>query len=367
LAIARQFTRQGRVIDAREFGSGNINDTFVVTLEGAAQRHFILQRINTLVFHEPLLVMRNMRIATLYIRSRLGRAPIGANSRFEVPRVLLTGDGSDHWIDSDGSFWRAVSFIEGARSFNTVKNAAHAKEVGYAVGMFHALLDDLPSGMLTDTLKGFHVTPLYLRHYDHVLAEKSETNKAPGMDYCLDFVNKRRAWARVLEVARAEGKLRDRAIHGDPKVDNVMIDASTGRATGIVDLDTVRPGLVHYDIGDCLRSGCNPVGEGAKQLEDVYFDTDLCRAILEGYFSTAGRFLTENDFDYLYDSIRLITFELGLRFFTDYLEGNVYFKVERKEHNLIRALIQFKLTESIEAQEKTIRAVIGETRRAFEL
>lgn len=311
--------------------------------------------------------MRNMGLAVRHIRTRLEHSTLGTNIRFEVPQVLLTNDDSDYRIGPDGVFWRAISFIEGARSFDTIQNADHAREVGYAMGMFHYLLDDLSPGTLADTLKGLHITPLYLRHYDHVLAKKYKAKKSPELDYCLNFVSERRAWAQVLEVARAEGKLLTRTIHGDPKVDNIMIDDSTGRAIGMVDLDTVRPGLVHYDIGDCLRSGCNPAGEGAEKTEDIYFDIDLCRAILEGYLSTAGRFLTENDFEYIYDSIRLIPFELGLRFFTDYLEGDVYFKVTRKGHNLDRALTQFKLTESIEAQEKTIRNVIDETRRACDL
>jgi hypothetical protein len=147
-----------------------------------------------------------------------------------------------------------------------------------------------------------------------------------------------------------------------------MIDIATGQAVSIVDLDTVQPGLVHYDIGDCLRSGCNLMGEETEQWERVHFDPDLCKAILQGYLSMAREFLTENDFAYIYDSIRLIAFELGLRFFTDYLEGNVYFKVRHPEHNLARALVQFKLAESIELQETVIRNIIRESRstaRAF--
>jgi hypothetical protein len=141
-----------------------------------------------------------------------------------------------------------------------------------------------------------------------------------------------------------------------------MIETATGQAISIVDLDTVKPGLIHYDIGDCLRSGCNTLGEETKQWEKVHFDPDLCKAILQGYLSTAREFLTGNDFFYIYDSIRLIAFELGLRFFTDYLEGNVYFKVRHTEHNLARALVQFTLTESIESQEKAIRNIIQEIR-----
>nr|NIT41161.1 phosphotransferase [Gammaproteobacteria bacterium] len=186
--------------------------------------------------------------------------------------------------------------------------------------------------------------------------------KAPEVNYCLQFVTERNAWAHVLETAKGQGRLRLRPIHGDPKVNNVMMDINTGQAISIVDLDTVKPGLIHYDVGDCLRSGCNPLGEETERWEEVRFDPDLCQAILQGYISIAREFLTDNDYDYLYDAIRLITFELGLRFFTDYLEDNVYFKAKHPEHNLARALVQFKLTESIESQETAIRAIIKEIR-----
>ncbi|RPI33795.1 MAG: aminoglycoside phosphotransferase, partial [Nitrospiraceae bacterium] len=150
--------------------------------------------------------------------------------------------------------------------------------------------------------------------------------------------------------------------HGDPKVNNILMDNATGQAVSIVDLDTVKPGLVHYDIGDCLRSGCNPLGEETEEWEAVQFNPDLCRSILQGYIPMAREFLTENDFAYLFDAIRLIAFELGLRFFTDYLEGDVYFKVNRPDHNLARALVQFRLAESIESQEAAVRSIIREIR-----
>lgn len=360
-AVAEQFKPQGRVIDIREFGNGNINNTFLVTLDTKGEKHFILQRINTQVFRQPELVMLNMRICTEHIRRRLQLAPLGAGRRWEVPSVLSAHDGRDHWFDSDGSFWRAISFIDGSQSFDTIKGIEHASEVGYALGIFHTLLSDLPPDRLSDTLEGFHITPRYLRHYEEVLA-KYNAGKSPEANYCLQFVSGRNAWAHVLENARAQGRLRLRPIHGDPKVNNIMIDTATGQAISIVDLDTVKPGLVHYDIGDCLRSGCNPMGEETGQWERVHFVPDLCKAILQGYFSMAREFLTENDFSYIYDSIRLIAFELGLRFFTDYLEGNVYFKVRHPEHNLARALVQFKLTESIESQKTAIRNVIRESR-----
>jgi hypothetical protein len=142
-----------------------------------------------------------------------------------------------------------------------------------------------------------------------------------------------------------------------------MICTTTQQAIGIIDLDTVKPGLVHYDIGDCLRSGCNPLGEETKEWERVYFDAQMCDAMLKGYLSQASEFLTDDDYEYLFDGIRLIAFELGLRFFTDHLAGDVYFKVKHPNHNLDRALVQFKLTESIEAQEKSIRKMIQKLRQ----
>ncbi len=360
-AAADQFVPQGRVVHIQEYGKGNVHDTFLVTLESEGDEHFLLQRMNRHVFPQPDLVMRNLRIYTEHARKRLDRAPLNSGRRWETPRVLLTDDGRDHWLDPERSFWRALSFIEAAQSFDTIQDMEHAREVGTALGMFHRLINDLPTESLVDTLEGFHIAPRYLCHYDEVLA-KNVVRRTPEVDYCAQFVNERRAFVPVLESAKARGRLRLRPIHGDPKVNNVMIDNATGQAVSIIDLDTIKPGLVHYDIGDCLRSCCNPLGEETERWELVRFEPDLCRTILQGYLALAHAFLTANDHEYLFDAIRLIAFELGLRFFTDYLEGSVYFKARRPEHNLARALVQFKLCESIEAQEKTIRAVIQDTR-----
>jgi Ser/Thr protein kinase RdoA (MazF antagonist) len=356
-SVAERFKLGGRVVDVRQFGSGNINKTFLVTVDAGGEKHFILQRINTHVFRRPELIMHNLRVSTGHILRRLGLAPPAAGRRWEVPVVQMTADGGDHWLDSDGSFWRTLSFIEGSRSFETIKDSDQAGEVGYALGMFHTLLSDLSPERLADTLEGFHITPRYLARYDEVIAQRGAAGSSEE-NYCFEFVRKRRALAGVLENARAEDRLHPRPIHGDPKVNNIMMDTATGRAIGIVDLDTVKPGLVHYDIGDCLRSGCNLLGEETAEWETVRFDPDICLAILKGYFSMARGFLTGEDLGYIYDSIRLIAFELGLRFFTDHLEGNAYFKVSLPEQNLARALVQFKLTESIESQEFAIRSII---------
>jgi Ser/Thr protein kinase RdoA (MazF antagonist) len=330
-------------------------------MEGAAEAHFILQRLNTRVFRQPELLMANLVTCTEHLRRRLEREPPGGG-RWETPRMRPARDGRNYLIDAQGSFWRALSFIENAETFDIIRDLAHAREVGYALGRFHTLLSDLPPDRLADTLPGFHVTPGYLRHYDEILAN-CRLPDSPEAAYALGMVAARRSFTGVLKAAQDRGYLPRRPIHGDPKVNNVLLDSITGQAVALVDLDTVNPGLVHYDIGDLLRSGGNPLGEETELWEEVRFEPELCRALLTGYLPEARGFLTDRDYAYLYAAIRLIAFELGLRFFTDYLEGNVYFKARHREHNLYRALVQFRLTESIEAQEGALRALIRDLRR----
>jgi Ser/Thr protein kinase RdoA (MazF antagonist) len=399
IAITQKFSQKAIIANVQSFGSGNINDTFLASLQGElaqgelaqgelaqgelaqgelaqgelaqgelAQgelvqeieaKHFILQRINTDVFREPQLVMQNMRIYANHVRDRLQKNPL--ERRWEVPQVLQTSQGLDYWQTEDNQFWRSISFIEGSQSFDTISNMHQAHEVGYALGTFHHLTSDLAPEKLADTLEGFHITPLYLSQYQQVLAKSNPTRSPevkPEVNYCLQFVSDRHGLAHILEDAKLLGKLRLRTMHGDPKVNNILFDQQTQLAVGVIDLDTVKSGLVHYDIGDCLRSGCNLAGEEVEQWESVRFDTELCQGILQGYLSIARSFLTECDYAYIYDAIRVITFELGLRFFTDYLAGNRYFHIKYPEHNLQRSLVQFRLVESIEAQESAIKKII---------
>ncbi|MGL5035951.1 MAG: phosphotransferase enzyme family protein, partial [Microcystaceae cyanobacterium] len=331
-AIADHFVHRGKITGMKSFGNGNINDTFLVTLDDPDQTSFVLQKINTHVFKNPQGVMQNMWSLTEHIYHKLRNKPL--DRRWEMPRVLLTKGGKDHLDQGDGSYWRAISYIEFSESFDTLNNAHQAQEVGYALGTFHHLISDLATDNLIDTLEGFHITPNYLKHYQEVLAETT-VNASEEVQFCLNFVRDRADWCDVLEQAKASGKLPLRLMHGDPKVNNIMFDRGTQLAVSVIDLDTVKPGLIHYDIGDCLRSGCNPLGEETGDWRSVYFDLNLCQHLLEGYLSVAKAFLTKNDYLYLFDAIRLIAFELGLRFFTDYLAGNVYFKVKYPDHNLV--------------------------------
>jgi len=352
--IAQEFCSEGSILDVKEFGNGNINDTYLATTDSTREQHFILQCINTHVFKQPQLIMQNMRIFTEHMRKRARDEGLP----WEMPRVLRAHDGQDFYIDTNGDFWRAISYVKDAQSFDTIKDPAHAREVGYALGTFHYLINDLSVEQLADTLEGFHITPRYLAQFDHTFSQNG-FKKSMEVKYCINFIEQRREFAHTLERAREAGKLQVRVMHGDPKVNNVLFEETNGHAISLVDLDTVKPGLVHYDIGDCLRSGCNPLGEDADDWEAVHFDPEIGSAILEGYLTQARAFLTATDYEYLFDSVRLLTFELGIRFFTDYLAGDVYFKVKYPEHNLQRALVQFKLTESIEAHEAGIRNIIS--------
>lgn len=356
IEIAQNFSPQPAIERIQPFGSGNINATFLVSMQGIETQSFILQRLNALVFREPQLVMQNMRIYSDHVRDRLSNMPL--DRQWTVPQVLTTHQGQDYYQTENGEFWRSLSFIADSQSFDAMENSAQAQEVGYALGTFHYLTSDLDAEKLADTLEGFHITPRYLLQYEEVLA-KSNISRSAEVDYCLQCVSDRKGLANILEDAKASGQLPLRTMHGDPKVNNILFDKQTNLAVSVIDLDTVKSGLIHYDIGDCLRSGCNPAGEEIEDWQSVEFDTELCEAILQGYFATARSFLTEYDYRYIYDAIRVITFELGLRFFTDYLAGNVYFNVKFPEHNLLRSLVQFRLLESIEAKKVEIHKIIN--------
>ena len=357
--IAKQFEPDARIVGIQQYGSGNINSTYLVTLD--RQPPFILQRLNTKVFCQPKLVMDNICILSNHVRQQLQHCDRTQTRRWQIPQVLFTPQKQNHYVAEDGSFWRGMSFIYNSQSFDTIQDSQHGREIGYGLGMFHRSIDELPATQLADTLEGFHITPSYLNHYDRVVAA-DRVKSSPEVNHCLKFIRDRPNLPHVLENAKASGELKLRTIHGDPKINNIMIDRSTGQAVAMIDLDTVKPGLIHYDIGDCLRSGCNILGEETESWEQVCFEPELAQAILKGYLEVARNFLTQNDYNYIYASIRLLAFELGLRFFTDYLEGNTYFNVNHPEHNLARALVQFKLTQSIEEQKTAIEQTIDDLR-----
>ena len=353
LAAAEAFHAPGAVLRVSPLGSGNVNDTFLVETQSGS---VVLQRLNTAVFPCPEQVMRNLQTVEAHIQ-RKEASP--GDSRWEHPRLVTPADGRDEpwYCCAEGGVWRCMSFIENARSVDRIEDAEQAYQLGLGLGRFHHLISDLPPGELHDTLEGFHITPHYLDQYRQALV-RTEVQPSAETSDCIAFIRDRESFCSVLEQAKARGELQERPIHGDPKINNVMLDRVTGEAVALIDLDTVKPGLVHYDIGDCLRSCCNRAGEEATDLRGVQFDLKLAEAILRGYLEAAGSMLTATDLRFIPESARLISFELGLRFFTDHLNGDRYFKVSEAGQNLRRAQVQFALTQSIEEQWEPLQALV---------
>lgn len=353
--IACQFVPDKNISAIQPHGQGLINDTFLVTTDTG--RQIILQRINRHVFPHPERIMENLHVLAGHIRQHA--ATDSASGRtLRLPEILMARDGRNFAIDAAGGFWRAQEFIEHTHTYDNISNIAQAEEIGFALGRFHALIHDLDRARLHQTLPGFHDAPGYFARFLQASARPRQVSASRELLNSLTFAEGRGSLTRVLEQARHEGKLATRPIHGDTKLNNFLFDTQTGKAVSLIDLDTVQPGLIHYDVGDCLRSCANPAGESPKDIAAVHFDLDIGQAILKNYLAETRGILTQHDFDYLYDAIRLIPFELGLRFLTDHLEGNHYFKTEWAGQNLHRALVQFELTTSIEKHEKAIKAVI---------
>ncbi|MDH3514419.1 MAG: aminoglycoside phosphotransferase family protein [Gammaproteobacteria bacterium] len=354
--IARRFVPVGQTCTVHPLGHGLINDSFVVSANSIPLA--VLQRINRHVFPKPGLIMENLRVLEEHVRGRSVSGRAGDNG-IRLPKILKTPDGSDHVIDPEGGFWRALEYIEDSRTIETITDIGQAEEVGAALGRFHSQIRDLEPARLHQTLPGFHDAPGYFARFLRASARPRRVNASPDLLHGLSFVESRWSLTRVLEQARRDGRLTIRPIHGDTKLNNFLFNKSTGKAVSLIDLDTVQPGLIHYDIGDCLRSCANPAGESPGDIAAVHFDLGIGRAILEKYLSETRGFLTRHDIEYFYDAIRLIPFELGLRFLTDHLEGDHYFKTDRPGHNLHRALVQFRLTASIEKHEQPIKELIA--------
>ena len=362
--LINKFNIKGRLVALQPVGSGNINDTYLAIYRNTfTETQVILQRVNQKVFPDPEAIMNNLHVVTRHCHEKLeDDAAKGRDDRvWQMPRIVKAKDSKAYVRDEDGELWRVMTRIMSAHAFDITQGPEHALECGAALGHFHYLLCDLDPAEIADPLPGFHVTSGYLKAYDKTLksAHAKELLRSSMEAKRLErFVAERRDLAVCLEKAQKKGELKKRMFHGDPKVNNIMIDDVTGKGTAMIDLDTVSPGLIHMDFGDALRSICNPAGEEEKNLAKVLFDEDLATAFCKGYMREAGAFLTDADRAYLYESIRLLPFELGLRFFQDYLNGNVYFKTATPEQNLHRARVQFRLCESIEARERSIRNLL---------
>ena len=359
VSVISQFSLPGDFIKAERFGSGLINDTYLCELrEGSETRKYILQRINASVFKHPEQVMENVEAVTEHIQARLRREgvsdPLGL-----TPALVRTAGGRSFFVDSLKNYWRMFHFIEAGEVFDTVMDRDHAREVGRGLGRFQALVSDLDPMKLHDTLPGFHHTPQYLAEYDDALRADAK-GRANAISAETGFVSRRRSLAPLLTDLMTAGQLPLRVVHNDPKVNNVMIHKMTREALCMLDLDTVKAGIVHFDFGDCVRSAANPSGEDAEDLNSVRIDLALVKAVAGGYLREAESFLTKKEIMMLPVSVKVITFELGIRFLADYLRGDTYFRIKYPFHNLHRARVQFRLLESIEASDDAMVSLVAQ-------
>jgi Ser/Thr protein kinase RdoA (MazF antagonist) len=361
--LIHQFAIPGKLVTIVPFGNGNINDTYLAIFRNTFdERQVILQRINGNVFSKPAQIMENLHYITKHSHAKLEKEVETSDRVWQMPKIIPTKDGKDYFTDPDnGNCWRVITKISSATAFQSAQGPEHAHECGSVLAHFHGLVADIPPEKLHDPLPGFHITPGYLANYDAILqtdSAKARLQASVEARRLARIIEDRRSFVSVLQDAVASGKVPMRVMHGDPKVSNIMIDEFTGKGTAMIDLDTVGPGLIQYDFGDAVRSICNPAGEEELNLNKVMFDMDLFESFTKGYLHYSDGFLTDGDRDLLYDAVRLITFELGLRFFQDYLAGDVYFKTTMPAQNLNRARVQFRLCESIESRERMIRGVL---------
>ncbi|MDR2047144.1 MAG: aminoglycoside phosphotransferase family protein [Clostridiales bacterium] len=338
-------------------GCGHINDTFLLTFNGG--KKYILQRINGAVFKDIPKLMGNFELITEFLAERAATA--GIDPERGVLRLIYTKTKKSY-ICADGEYFRAFAFIDGATSFQRAESPELLREAGRAFGGFARLLDGFDAAKLYESIPRFHDTES--RCGDFLRALKADRlNRAKTAEREIEFTLARRGITDKITRPLRERKIPLRVAHNDTKINNVMIDDETGKAAAVIDLDTVMPGSLLYDFGDSVRSGCNTGGEDERDLNLVNFDFTLFRAYSEGYIGEVGRLMTDAERELTAFAPPLMTFECGMRFLTDYLDGDVYFKTEYAEHNLARARAQYKLTADMEKNGDKMRKVLEDVFR----
>lgn len=344
-AIVGRFRIAGEYLIAAPHGNGHINDTYAVVFDhdGKGVR-FVVQRINHNIFKNPVGLMENVGRVT----SHLGKKSAGQRDDLRrVLRLIPTLDGGSFYRDDQGNYWRVYNFIEKARTYDAVETSAQAFEAAKTFGHFQKLLADLPAPRLHDTIPDFHHTPKRFAVLEKAI-EADSANRAKFAAPEIEFALTRKAICSIL----LDANLPERVTHNDTKFNNVMLDDATGEGICVIDLDTVMPGLALYDFGDMVRTTTSPAREDERDLSKVTMQFQMFEALVRGYLASASEFLTPREKQLLALSAKLITFEIGIRFLTDFLAGDTYFKVHRDAHNLDRCRTQFKLVESIEQQEE---------------
>ena len=355
-AIISQFVVYGDFLVAVPFGNGNVNDTYQLTYDqGGIRLHYVLQRINHQVFKEPVKVMENVCRVTDHILSKIRAAHVETKKR--TLRLLHTPDGGSLVTDSRGNYWRAYIFVEHARAYDVLATPEQAFKVAEAFGEFQLHLVDLPGERLHETIPDFHNTPKRFADFEAAVKE-DRCGRVKDAQPEIDFLMARRDETDTLIKLNKSGDIPERITHNDTKSNNILIDDLSGDGMCVIDLDTVMPGLSLYDFGDMVRSGSNPAAEDETDLDKVGMSFEMYEALHSGFLKTAGLFMTSAEKEMLPFAGKLITMEIGCRFLTDDLNGDTYFKVRRRGHNLDRARNQIKLVQSIEEQFEAMRALL---------
>lgn len=356
--IAQHFQLPGSFRSAVPLVKGHINDTFVATfVEGAREIRYIIQHVNQGVFHDPPALMDNVVRVTSHQRKKLMEAGVQDVDRRVLTLVPAKAGGFWH-VDGRGNTWRAYVFIEKASTFEVIHDPGVAFQAARAFGTFQKQLVDLPGGRLHDTIPDFHNTPKRFEALEKAIAA-DRANRASQLKPEIEFALRHRDHVRVLTDHQAAGRIPERNTHNDTKVNNVMLDDTTGEGICVIDLDTVMPGLVLYDFGDLVRSATNSAREDEQDLARVEMQMPVFEAIARGYLETAGDFLNRAEREHLAFSGLLISFEVGIRFLTDYLEGDVYFKTHRPGHNLDRCRVHFKLSDSMLSRQDEMNRFVA--------
>ncbi len=360
-AVTAQFELAGTFVDAQPYGSGHINDTYLVRMQqGQTLTPWILQRINHRIFTNVPGLMENIQRVTEHLRQRLLASP-GSDPSRETLTVVPTRGGAAYLQDAEGGFWRAYVFITGARTYDEVQSRDMAREAAKAFGTFQKLLMDLPAPALHETIPYFHHTPNRFAKLEEALAADG-AGRAESCRAEIAFALARKASTALLVDQLAAGVLPLRVTHNDTKINNVMIDDGDGRGVCIIDLDTVMPGTVLYDFGDEVRTTTGTAAEDERDLKKVRFQIDMFEALVQGYLEAARAFLVPAEVDQLAFCGRLITFEIGIRFLTDYLQGDVYFKTHRPGHNLDRLRTQFEMVRQMEERTEEMERIVSRYR-----
>ena len=355
--IVRQFAIYGEFIDTSSFGSGHINDTFQSRWNQAGTIvRYTHQRINQNVFIHPDRVMENIVRVTSHITEKYRLAGESDYSRRSLT-VVPARDGKPWARDSKGGWWRTYLFVEGAHTLETTNTPLEARFLGASIGRFQKQLADLPPPRLHDTIPDFHnMEKRYMRFFEAL--EKDTQGRVKNVIDEIDFMKRSEQRGGILIRALREGKIPERICHNDTKINNILIDDEDSKALCVIDLDTVMPGTSLFDLGDLTRTVTNRAAEDEQDLSKVEFDAVFFEALLEGYLSEASEFLTSDEIALLAESGRNITQIMGLRFLTDYLEGDHYYHTSRQDHNLDRCRTQISLIRSMDSKWEQAETIV---------